>query len=396
MAFQLRLAPAVLIVAAGLLSGALYAEPAFSLARPAGPIPVVYPDTRNSHVFYYPPGSLRVADDPQGGPDLRFLQMIYMGTEATGDPGRFLARSVLSFRVIMEAPTPADLRAAKAALPAGTVLQPTPIRRMESSLVWTPLAADPTTDPAPAPVKESSVNGRLEDSERANAAATAYWTERVFTLNPDPLSSQALWEALHKGQVILSLTYSFFSEGDTQGVTEITSTGGALPPAVAELAKKTGESKQVFPVRSDAFAILADAKRFPDRFIRIDINQSVPPGYAALDIRCYDFDNALRPDLARKSVEIRATGVNGRPVTRSVMFRASAPEVASAGLKFPVAVRLDQPFSFRIIEIFTDGRQKVSAWKSNEKWYELLDVTTPPDQRPKSPDTDDPQKSEVD
>jgi len=332
------------------------AGPLLGKGRPAGPLAEVYPDAADPRVFYYPPGRLRLAESADGGPDLRFLQLVYMGAEATGDPGRFVARSVLSFRVVHQAPPAADLQGARQALPAGARLLPLPIRRMETRLVWTPLA-----ESEPSPASTAVDGGRLEEGE-SPAGGDGYWSERVFTLSPDPFSSQALWDGFHKGHLLVSLAYAFWAEGDGEG-----------PQGKPALS----------PIRADAMAVVVDAVRFPDRFKRIDLNQGLPAGYAALDVRCYDFDNGLRPDLGLKIVEVEALAVSGQRVTRSVRFRRSAPDVTAASLRFPYAVRLDRPFRFRVREIAGDGTATATPWQEHGDWARLLDVTSgPPAPRP--------------
>ena len=141
---------------------------------------------------------------------------------------------------------------------------------------------------------------------------------------------------------------------------------------------------------SGAVEGIADAARFPDRFRRIDLNQGVPPGFAALEIRCYDFDNGLRPDLAQKSVDVRATGVGGRTLLRSATFRAATPDVATATVRFPQAVRLDRAFQWRTVEVARDGVATVGRWATRADWIPVLDVTSPPEARPpRPPDPED-------
>lgn len=371
----LALALALAVIGAG---GALCgAEPALGRPRAAGPLSVIYPDAQNALAFYYPPGSLHVAEDAAGGPDLRFLQMIYMGSHATDDPGRFIARSVLSFRVRMSAPSGADLAAARAALPAGARLLPLPIRRAETTVVWTPLADTTAATPAASPEPQAAGSGRLEDADGGAVTDGGYWTERIFTLNPDPLSSQALWDALQKRRVLLSVSYTFFSAGDTEGPTAVSGTADAVG-AIATAAPRPHATKEdVAAVRTDTLAIVLAPSAVADRLKRVDLNQAVPPGYAALDIRCYDFGNALRPDLALKTVEVAASGVSGRPVTRAVSFRSSTPDVTSATLRFPFAVRLDRPFRYRVTEVSRDGDAHVGAWHEQAEWARLLDLTSP-------------------
>jgi hypothetical protein len=367
-----------------------WAEPDLGRVRVAGPLPVVYADARDPRLFYYPPGKLLVADDTSGdgSPDLRFLQMIYTGTQATSDPGQFIARSVLSFRVVRKPLPPESLRAALAALPPNSQLRPLPIVKAEDHLIWAPIQeSGDTASVAPAPSHSDNAlsGGGFEESGSGSLSTpTGHWSERIYSLHPDPLSSQALWDAFHHGRVLISLAYVLYTHGRDDGLTLSTGTRDAVRAAdaatiAATSDDKNAESKDLL-VFSDTIPITVDASRYPDHFRRIDINESVPPGYAALDFRCYDFGNALRPDLALKIVDVRAKGVDGATVTRAVTFRASSPDLTSASLQFPFAVRLDQPFSYRVTEVLKDGTLNRGVWIEEKDWSHVVDITTRPAQ----------------
>jgi len=164
-------------VALGWAMGAA-AEPGFGGQQMAGTLRV-YPDAKDPVTFYYSPGALRLAEDPPGAPDLRFLQMIYAGTSATDDAGKLVARSVLSFRIEHERISDADLRGAERALPAGARLRALPIRRIETNLVWTPVGPDA------APPRQLGT-GRLDEADAGKSPNEGNWTEKTFILTPDP------------------------------------------------------------------------------------------------------------------------------------------------------------------------------------------------------------------
>ena len=220
--------------------------------------------------------------------------------------------------------------------------------------------------------------------EEAEAAAPAgeTWTERVFVLGPDPHSSQLLWDALQRGGVALSFGWTHWAEGVDRPRVEVTGTPGVVP---ADAARPASSAPSARVAGSGAVPLEVDARRFPDRFRRVDLNQGLPPGFAVLEVRCYDFDNALRPDLARKAVELRAAGVRGRVVLQAVTFRPQTPHVAVATVRFPQAVRLDRPFQWRTVEVTTAGEVRTSPWAERSDWISLLDATSPPEARPVLP-----------
>lgn len=358
------------------------ATPVLGEPLAAGPLRV-YADDADPATFYYPPGPLQVAEAPGGGPDLRFLQLWYVGTDATGDAGRFVARSILSIRVEQAAVPAAALAAARAALPAGAKLRALPLRRTGTTLVWNPLRdADPARPLGDADASRRLGDGRLEEGDGGGTLA-----ERLFVLTPDAETSQLLWDALQRGRVALSLGWTYLAAGVERGRGVLTATPGVVPADAAGPGPVAPSSEPaVHVVGSGAQAIEVAPDRLAGRLRRIDLNQQLPPGFAALEVRCYDFDNALRPDLARKSVEVKATAVGGRTVQRAVTFRADAPGDAVRSLRFPEAVRLDRPFQWRTVEISQAGEVVASAWASRADWIPILDVTSPPEARPRLPD----------
>ena len=121
--------------------------------------------------------------------------------------------------------------------------------------------------------------------------------------------------------------------------------------------------------------VTADLSRWPAIVRRVDINESAPPGYAALDVYCYDFSQGAESSLYEKQVEIEAAGVGGRPVTLTASFTRSQPDLYARSLRFPVAVRLDRPYRFRIVQVAQDGTSTTTPWRDRPSWTDLLDVT---------------------
>jgi hypothetical protein len=355
-------------------------EPVFSGARVFSGL-TVYPDSKSSTTFYYAPGKLAIAQDKDNKPEISFLQMRYTGAAATGDQGQFRTRSILSFRVLMT--SPGSLNTARAAMKnAGwnvRQLKPLPIRRMETMLNYTPIApTTPAADKADDAAEKPVGTGDLQASDKA-PATDEYWTERTYTLSPDDLTSQALWEAFQSGKVILSLSYAFFADGIPADTTPIIS-GNVKIPGLFDDKDDAQSSSQL--IAADVVAVSVDAKTLPDRFKKIDINDNIPASYALLSVYCFDFNNNLRPDLYEKAVEIQAVSVTHKPLFKTVRFSKTTPDIYSSAVKFQFAVSLRDPYKYRLHEINNDGEEKVSAWQNGKSWSQMLDVTTPEAERP--------------
>ncbi len=363
----------------------------------------VFADDRRGSLFYYAPGELALATDTGGRPDLHFLQMRYTGTAAGADRGVVVFRSILSFRVTMAGPSPAAVRAARGVLIAAGAglnpeLRPLPIQRLEAVLVYAPLGAE-----GQGGEEQALPRGHFESAEgAAGATANAYWTERIYTLALDPAASQLFWDSLQNGRLVLSVGYAFFAFGTPPSapLAELTGTPKLLAElrgAVAEPPQAPAGSATELPtaslVRAGATGITVDARAWPDLFRRADVNETVPPGYAALDVYCYDFNNALRPDLYEKQVEIDAEGMGRRRVTLTTTFRRSQPDLYAASLRFRLAVRMDRPYRYRVVELADDGGTRESPWRERASWVEMLDVTSPPEARPTpTPEAEEPEE----
>jgi hypothetical protein len=378
------------------------AVPDLRNSRMAGSL-TVFSDDQRAEVFYYPPGELALSRTSDGKPDLHFLQMRYTGNVSTADRGTSIFRSLLSFRIVMSGPTAAQVQTAKTALIASGAgrnleLRPLPICRMEASLVYAPInpsfAAATAVTPSEASSSEGSVQtlppGHFEEVDGAGRqVGNAYWTERIYTLSLEPEASQVFWETLQRGQVALSIAYVFYSSGvgPENPIEELSGS----PELVNELRRQiatrrandspasSGDRRKTpeYLVRAGATSVTVEAQRWTELFRRIDVNQqNAPPGYALVDVYCYDFNNALRPDLYEKQVELVAQGVAGRRVTLFVAFNRNQPDLYSRSLRFPVAVRMDRPLRYRVHEVNGDGTEKISAWQERASWIELIDVTT--------------------
>ena len=341
---------ALLLCVCALTASPAFAQPDLRKPQPVGTVSV-YPDVGRTGLFYYVPGEMAIAEAANGRPDLSFLHVRYTGSAAMGDRGKTFFRSVLTFRVRLASPPATELGDARTILRAiakttSIELRPLPIRRLDAALVFTPLDAA-----SGAEGKGVATQGHFEPAEPpASPKSTpdeGTWRERTFIVGMDPATAQMFAEALDRGRVALSVGYAVYAN--------------------------TIPEPQL--VRTGTMSITADTKRWPDLVRWLDINESVPPGYAALDVYCYDFNNELRPDLYEKQVEIEAQSVTGRPVRRLVAFQRDQQDLYARTLTFSVAVRLDRPYRYRVIEVMPDGSSKTGVWQDGRSWTEILDVT---------------------
>lgn len=346
------------------------AAPDFRESIPAGDL-TFYRDSEDARTFYYPPGDLVLATDADGKPAFSFLSIAYSGTAVSGDRGQILHRNLISFRVAMEGPSPAALRAARRRLPgAAPRLRPLPIRRLDSAAIYTPVR--------PAAEPERLPDGHFGTTDSGPGTSRDYWKERTYTLPLDNESADLFWNALQESQVVISVGFAFYSPG-IGGATGIDLVG--TPELVEALESKAGEaggSESVRLVRAGATEITVDAERWPDLFSRIQLDGNVPPGYALLDVYCYDFQLERDDDLHEIEVEIEAQSVAGRSIHQTVSFKRSSPDVYAHSVRFSFAVLPDRPYRYRVTSWFRDGASRVRPWVDVDHWG-MLDVTSAPD-----------------
>jgi len=255
-------------------------------------------DTKKENVAYYSPGKLSVATDREGKPDFNFLQTRYTGSSVYDGRNSYRFNSIISFRVIMEKIPAGKIKKIKNAIfprKNDPLLLPLPVSNIKTNLIFIPVEeVQADTD------STVFTGGNLssESNKGLNRKGT-YWREREFSLRLDNHSSQALWEMLDNKQTLMSLSYAFFSEGTKQPVEEIISDAERkIFEQMLDQYEENEDSAEIkeICIKSDAFAIRIDTKKWPELMNKVDINEQVPPGYAAIEVRCYDFNDNLRAD----------------------------------------------------------------------------------------------------
>ena len=342
----------------------------------------VYRDLKRANLFYYAPGDLRHALHADGKPKFQLLEMRYTGSSAYGDNGETRFLNVVQFTVSMEQASTEVLKSVRQQLRTRSAdLRPLPVRSIDAFLV-APLGESKDGSA----YKKIGQGGSFQaEGKNGTSDQSGFWTERTFTLKLENHEAQLLWDQVASGQLALSLAYSFYADMVFGANADMEAAGDGMSEkfqSATEDVLTTDTVVVTHLVRADAFPIRVDVARWPDLLKRIDINEGVPPGYAALEVRCYDFTEDLRPDLNMKAVEIQATGVGGTPVTLAAKkFLRNQPDLNAIQIHFPYAVKLTEPFRYRVVEYTLEGSKNVSDWITQESWTGLVDITTPGEAR---------------
>jgi hypothetical protein len=331
----------------------------------------VYKDIKAKNKYYYAPGPLSLSTDKDDRPVFQLLSMRYTGSGLTNDRDEKRFTNLLLFSVRMEALTTERKQAIKAALPAGAQLQPLPIRHLEAVVVSG--VGKPGTD-------EGRMRKHATSQQDNPDAPGEYWTERSFTLPLDNHDAQILWDQVENGRLIVSLNYAFYAnllqiQAETLEVSGDSAFVQQMTDAVSQIERDTPTVSCT--VRANALEIGIDAKKYPELLKKIDINEtSIPPAYAAFEVKCFDFNLGVRPDIAFKTVEIEGESVTGTPVRTKTKFSYKQPDIITRYASFPYAVRMDRPIRYRVVETPFESDPKPAQWKVMEQFSNLIDASS--------------------
>lgn len=352
--------------------GMLGAQPQLSTVQTIEGVKV-YRDYKKSETYYYTPGDLHLATKTGGEPHFKLVQLRYTGTFATGDQGETRFMNIVQFTVRMDLAERDQLLAVKSRLGKNAKLRPMPIRNVEAYMVA----------PFGGKYKRIGQSGSLEGEDSLGESDnTSYWTERTFTLRLENHEAELLWNMVQKGQLAISVNYAFFADALNDHPSEVKLRGKSafeeqLGDRLEDLIRPdTAPSLQI--IKADAFPIEIDAEKYNHLLIREDIDAGIPPAYPALEVKCYDFSDELRPDLAIKAIEVEATGVSGYPIKlKPYKFVRSRPDQNTHQIRFPYAVKMDKPFRYRVREYGADGSvEPYSDWIIRDSWTGWIDITT--------------------
>ena len=339
----------------------------------------IFKDGKIKNKFYYGPGKLSLSTDSDGKPVFQLVSIRYTGTQLTNDRNEKRFTNILNFGVTMEPMTAAAKAAIKKAinLPAGAELTPLPIRHLAATIVS---GLGKGSD------KDDVIRKQAGSDQSADTGPGVFWTERTFTVSLDNHEAQILHEQYKNGAIAVSLNYTFYAnvlkiEEETIQISGDSVMVESLTNEIGEMARDTELVSQ--PVLGDALSISIAVAKYPDCIRKIDVNeQSIPPAYAALEIKCFDFAVDSRPDLSMKTVEIEATSVTNVPVLIKTKFFKKQPDITGKFVSFPYAVFLDKPIRYRVKESDLDGESTYSPWTVMEKNTNLIDITTPQKKNP--------------
>lgn len=331
----------------------------------------VFQDIHQKNKYYYGPNKLQLSVDAEGKPKFQLLSMRYTGTQLTGDRAEKRFTNLLQFSLSLPPIPSTDLQAIRTQLGAKAQLLPIAIQNMDVVLV-----SGVTTDGN----AENKWRKHASIQSESNAEKGMFWTERSFVLPLNNYEAQILWDQYQNGRVALSVNYAFYAPV-VQVVEESLSVVGdsvlvkKLKNQIGQIERDTQATNEL--IQADAFNILVDVAQYPEVLKQIDINEnSVPPAYPSIEIKCFDFSLGIRPDLAFKRIYVQGTSVNGQQVEEKIKFSSGDRDLTTQFLAFRYAVRMDLPIRYKILEYGFDGSSHESAWVMMPQFSNLIDAST--------------------
>jgi hypothetical protein len=334
-----------------------------------------YRDSDKANKYYYLPEPITIAETEDGRPDLSLLLTRYVGTAHQGDQGKWINRNLLSVRFRMKQADPSDISAIKRILRSrglkNVKVVSLPLYAVAASIQYTPVDSETSI----------GLDGKgFATTDEPDAQSVANWRERAYLLSLGENDAGLLVEALENGQVLISFSYAYLARFDDRDEVAFNAAGAVelvegLSEQIDKIVPET--TTNVATAYSNAIALVLDPAAAKQHITKLDINESMPPGYAVLDVYCFDFQQDLIPGQYAKRVEVEATSPTGKKFSSALAFTSSDPEVYGQRLRVPYAVDFKEPYRYRVISVMKTGQQEeVMPWTERTRWAEVLDISS--------------------
>lgn len=335
----------------------------------------IYQDLLKSNKFYFAPSQLKLAYQSDGRPDFQFLSLSYSGNYVNGDQNQIQHTNLLYFTVEQAIITQAELAAIEETLSIQNLeLRPLPISTVSTAIV------------SPLPDGEYlKISNQGSFEPLGNSHSNGAWTKRSFTLRLDNLQAELLLSNIKAGFLPINLGYAFYADVilDNRGLVTIEGDSTVVEELeeLAEGVTTLDSLPKKHLIFSDVVSFHLDTSKWKDLIIIKHLSSGIPPSWPAVEIRCYDFNHQLRPDLALKTIELRATGVSSRKVVLpKKRFSSTSPDLHTIQVKFPYAIRMDEPLEYKVTTYTLNGRKEKTDWITLDSWFTLIDLTTFPEE----------------
>ncbi len=333
----------------------------------------IFRDTADPLLFYYEPGDLILNTTANGEPDFNFLDLRYTGTKCSSDSGEKKFMSIVQFGVTMQKIPSEKLKNIKSALKkhGRYTLKPLPISHINTRLI---IPVEKNNQKRHEPIENEGI---LEANDKSGfSSSNSFWTKRTYTIRLNQYESQLLNQQLKDNLLGINLNYVYHSNVSVNNE-QITGSKELVEKFEKDSLNDTSKNIQNRVIKSNTLTINVNTKKYPDIIKQVDLNEEIPPTYAAIEVKCYDFKENLRPELYMKTIEIEATSVsNDKKIKIKTKFRKKYSDLYSQSINFPYAVNMNAPMRYRITEITKNGDRSISEWIYKPECNSIIDITS--------------------
>ncbi len=355
----------------------LFAQPELNSKQTIEGI-AIFHDKTDPLLYYYEPGNLVLDQTDNDDPDFRFLDMRYTGSECYNDSGEKSFMSLVQFGVVMQKVSTETLNKIKTLLKKRRAikLKPLPISHIDTRLI---LPVESNRDKAYNTIDDV---GALEANDKSGySSSKSFWEKRTYTVKLNKHEAQLLNKQLKDGILGLNLNYAYHSDFWVQEEDMKGSKALVEQFAKDSIVDKENNIKNKI-VKNNTLTVSIDVDKYPKAIKQIDLNEEIPPAYAAIEIKCHDFLEDLRPELYMKIVEVEAVSVNNDKVIEiETKFLSKYRDIYTTHINFPYAVQIAAPMRYRVIEVYKTGERKALEWKNKTGCSSIIDVTSTRDQQ---------------
>jgi hypothetical protein len=323
----------------------------------------LYKDKIKKNVVYYGPEGMEIAKNINGQSDFNFIMIRYTGSKISGDQKTTKFKNICQFKVQLKEISTEKLNTIRQQIFPNT-LQKLPLKAFKPFLIFTPIKQNEST--------------KIIDNELFIQENILY-NEEYLTIELSNLDAQILEESLLKNQTLISVGYTIWAEGNNDNKSVDLQLYGPIKSQYNEKIKNYTDSLS-HKVQLKNTIIMAGVTEviLPNehsKYIRkLDLNEQMPPQFANIEVRCYDFYNKIRTDIYAKKIQIQAYGIDNTLIQIEDTFYQKNPEEAVKYLNFEFAINNSKPLMYRIIEINKSGNQFVKGWIKKLDWSQI-DIT---------------------
>ncbi len=324
----------------------------------------VLKDHELPHVYYLVPPPPSIAIDDEGKPEVHLSLTYYSGTELRNDIDKKWAKWRLHIELVRASISRSTRNEIIAELSnigqtnRSIVLRDLPIISVPTEVTYSSI----DTPESQISLSKAEIVGSDPAIDRSPQGDQSYWTRRVLSFSLSENDGTAMRAAFDAGGSLMAISSAYRAVGVLAQDTDKTS---------SDYVQTSNE------VSSSAVRIQIDKNAYPEYLRIIDLNSVSPPGYVGLTFLCYDFSDVPNLDTVLfKKVELEAAGVTGRVIKTSIAFQRSKQGITQRFAKFPHAVRVDQPFRYRVKTYDLAGVLQVGPWISINNWITPIDVTS--------------------